>query len=60
MYWLRWFGFSCIGIGIASAGVIPWLRAHGRGDETLDAVIGAIVALAVGMACLLWRRDRGM
>ena len=58
MYWLRWFGFSCIGIGIASAGAIPWLRDHGRADETMDGVIVAVIALLIGMVCLLWRRDR--
>ncbi|GAB2666860.1 hypothetical protein [Kribbella swartbergensis] len=58
MYWLRWFGFSMLGIAIAALLVIPWLRANGRADETGDAIIGSLVAGGIAAACLLWRRDR--
>lgn len=58
MYWLRWFGFSMLGIGIAGLVLIPWLAANGRGDEIGEGVLVAIVCFAIAGFCILWRRKR--
>lgn len=59
MYWLRWFGFSLIGIGVAGLISVPWLRANGRADETGTTVVVAVICLALAVPFLLWRRGRG-
>lgn len=58
MYWLRWFGFCLIGIGLSGLISVPWLRANGRADETASTVVIALICLALAIPCLLWRRNR--
>ena len=56
MYWLRWFGFGCIGIAVAALLAIPWLRSNGRAGETDDAIITSAICAVIAAGCLLWRR----
>lgn len=56
MYWLRWFGWAVVGIGLGAVAMIPWVLNNGRGDEVGEGAIVAGVCFVVGGAILYFTR----